>query len=233
MGRVRWDERGAKSGRTSAGATTALAHNAQPSVHKRSAWRAWFDLRMYEHTFGLEESPSAEIGRRRTSETHGCHTASRHALSPETENCWCKLLLHQDGILRRGNCTANSCRRHNRVVCRPFNLLSLLLFSCVRRCSRRLIRLNLSPFLFLFHRHGTGNQPVRLLVTAQWLLGVVLVLGLLMDKTATDSAAASASPAASSGSASASAMPTQAPNTQAEETCVAENGPLASSVIDV
>ena len=72
-------------------AVTALAHDAQPSVCKRSAWRAWFDLRLYEHTFGLEESPSAEIGRRRTSETHSCHTASRHALWPETENCWCKL----------------------------------------------------------------------------------------------------------------------------------------------
>ena len=164
---------------------TALAHDAQPSVCKRSAWRAWFDLRLNEHTFGLEEPPSAEIGRWRTSETHGCHTASRHTVSPETENCWCKLLLHQDGILRRGNCTANSCRRHNRVVCRPFNLLSLLLFSCVRRCSRRLIRrlirLNLSLFLFLFHRHSTGNKPVGLLVTAQWLLGLVLNLGLLIN----------------------------------------------------
>ena len=41
----------------------------------------WFELRLNEHTFGLEEPPSAEIGRRRTSKAHGSHTpASRYAL---------------------------------------------------------------------------------------------------------------------------------------------------------
>ena len=81
-------------------ANTALAHDAQPSVRKRSAWRAWFELRLNEHTFGLEEPPSAEIGRRRTSKARGCHAATPAMLSPETENCWCKLPV------RRRNSTA-------------------------------------------------------------------------------------------------------------------------------
>ena len=81
-------------------ANTALAHDAQLSVRKRSAWRAWFELRLYEHTFGLEEPPSAEIGRRRTSEAHGCHARLPPCAAPETENCSCKALAAA-GILRR------------------------------------------------------------------------------------------------------------------------------------
>ena len=73
-------------------AKTALAHDAQPSVRKRSAGRAWFELRLYEHTFRLEEPPSAEIGRRRTSEAHGCHARLPPCAAPETENCSCKPL---------------------------------------------------------------------------------------------------------------------------------------------
>ena len=81
-------------------ANTALAHDAQLSVRKRSAWRAWFELRLYEHTSGLEEPPSAEIGRRRTSKAHGCHARLPPCAAPETENCSCKALAAA-GILRR------------------------------------------------------------------------------------------------------------------------------------
>ena len=81
-------------------ANTALAHDAQLSVRKRSAWRAWFELRLNEHTFGLEEPPSAEIGRRRTSKAHGCHARLPPCAAPETENCSCKPLAAA-GILRR------------------------------------------------------------------------------------------------------------------------------------
>ena len=58
---------------------------------KRSAWRACGSTSDCVHTFGLEEPPSAEIGRRRTSKARGCHAATPAMLSPETENCWCKL----------------------------------------------------------------------------------------------------------------------------------------------
>ena len=58
---------------------------------KRSAWRACGSTSDCVHTFGLEEPPSAEIGRRRISKARGCHAATPAMLSPETENCWCKL----------------------------------------------------------------------------------------------------------------------------------------------
>ena len=62
---------------------TAVSTQAQ----RMAGMVVWFDLRLYEHTFVLEESPSAEIGRRRTSKARGCHAASRHADTPE--NCCC------------------------------------------------------------------------------------------------------------------------------------------------
>ena len=52
------------------------------------------------HTFRLEEPPSAEIGRRRTSKAHGCHARLPPRAAPETENCSCKPLAAA-GILRR------------------------------------------------------------------------------------------------------------------------------------
>ena len=80
-GRVRWDERGVMS--VVEMANTALAHNAQPSVCKRSAWRAWFELRLNEHTCSGSKS------RRRPRSADGGpprHTAVtpafRHALRP-------------------------------------------------------------------------------------------------------------------------------------------------------
>ena len=91
MGRTRCDERGGMSAVATA-MTCTCARDAQLSIRKRSAWRAWFELRLNEHTFGLEEPPSAEIGRRRTSKAHGCHAHLPPCAAPETEKCSCKSL---------------------------------------------------------------------------------------------------------------------------------------------
>ena len=85
VGRARWDERSAMC--AVAIAKTARSRDAQPSVRKRSAWLAWFELRLSEHTFGLEEPPSAEIGRRRTSKAHGSHAHLPPCVACETEHC--------------------------------------------------------------------------------------------------------------------------------------------------
>ena len=87
------DERGDERGGTSAVAMAMTCTNTRHTsvASKRSAWRACGSTSDCVHTFGLEEPPSAEIGRRRTSKALGCHAATPAMLSPETENCWCKL----------------------------------------------------------------------------------------------------------------------------------------------
>ena len=94
VGRARCDERGRDGEYCTSTRCAAVSMQAQCMAG------TWFELRLNEHTFGLEEPPSAEIGRRRTSKAHGCHARLPPCAAPETENCSCKALAAA-GILRR------------------------------------------------------------------------------------------------------------------------------------
>ena len=86
------------------------------------------------HTFRLEEPPSAEIGRRRTSEAHGCHARLPPCAAPETENCSCKPLAAA-GILRRPTVLKELLLLPSLLPLRLMTTL-LLLLHCRCRCRR-------------------------------------------------------------------------------------------------
>ena len=83
------DERGDERGGTSAVAMAMTCTNTRHTsvASKRSAWRACGSTSDCVHTFGLEEPPSAEIGRRRTSKAHGSHAHLPPCVACQTEHC--------------------------------------------------------------------------------------------------------------------------------------------------